>query len=319
MGHCYARISSYDPPVALPDLSVGRAFPGAEPPRRSSVVDSSGVSLTVHEWGEEHDPVIVLVHGGGDFARTFDVLAPKLAARGLRPVAWDHRGHGDSAFAHYYGWDADARDGCAVIRSLGAGPVAILGHSKGGMVATAIAGARPDLVSHLANLDGFPMRPDYPVGPHDEMIGFRMAEMHRWLDRRRRDALVRRAGTLTELATRRQENSRRLPLAWLEYLVAVGAREDDDGWRWKGDPAISQLLHNPVRLHWPLQQMPGLGMPVLAVLGLVRETRHMGSTPEDIAEFLPPQARLVPFEDSGHFVHIEHPDRVVDLVVELLA
>ena len=60
------------------------AFPGAVAPARAYRVDADGVGIAVYEWGSESDPVLMLVHGGADFARTFDVLAPKLAAAGWR-------------------------------------------------------------------------------------------------------------------------------------------------------------------------------------------------------------------------------------------
>jgi pimeloyl-ACP methyl ester carboxylesterase len=43
-----------------------------------------------------------------------------------------------------------------------------------------------------------------------------------------------------------------------------------------------------------------------------------GTQPEDVAHFLPPGGTLVPLEDSGHFVHIEHPRKVADLVLDFI-
>ena len=40
-------------------------------------------AIAVHEWGAAGDPPLFLVHGGLDFARTFEVFAPKLAAARL--------------------------------------------------------------------------------------------------------------------------------------------------------------------------------------------------------------------------------------------
>ena len=74
-----------------------RTFPGARRPDRKYRHLADGVEVAVYEWGAESDPVLFLVHGGSDFAGTFDVFAPLLAAGGWRVVAWDHRGHGDSA------------------------------------------------------------------------------------------------------------------------------------------------------------------------------------------------------------------------------
>ena len=54
------------------------------------------------------------------------------------------------------------------------------------------------------------------------------------------------------------------------------------------------------------------------VLGLVEEEMGWGTRPESVEPFLPRGAKLVAFEDSGHFVHIEHPRRVADLVLDFL-
>jgi pimeloyl-ACP methyl ester carboxylesterase len=38
-----------------------------------------------------------------------------------------------------------------------------------------------------------------------------------------------------------------------------------------------------------------------------------------VKDYLPPGARFVPLDDTGHFVHIEKPEVVADLVLEFLA
>ena len=68
-------------------------FPGARAPERTRSVDARGVKIAVYEWGEASAPPLLLLHGGFDFARTFDVFAPLLAAGGWRVVSWDQRGH----------------------------------------------------------------------------------------------------------------------------------------------------------------------------------------------------------------------------------
>ena len=76
-------------------------------------------------------PVLVMVHGGADFSRTFDVFAPLFAAAGWRVVAWDHRSHGDSDHTHLYSFEADLRDATRVLDAVAPRrPVAVLGHSK---------------------------------------------------------------------------------------------------------------------------------------------------------------------------------------------
>jgi len=62
-----------------------------------------------------------------------------------------------------------------------------------------------------------------------------------------------------------------------------------------------------------------LGMPVLCLLGLEPEVMGWGTREDDIEPNLPPDGRLVAVEGLGHFLHIEDPRTVADLVVEHLA
>ena len=103
-------------------------FPGAEHPAREYDLTANGVRIAVHEWGEEDAPPLLLVHGGFDFARTYDGFAPRLAAGGWRVVGWDQRGHGDSEHAQLYSWDADVRDALTVFDHVaGRRPVPVVG------------------------------------------------------------------------------------------------------------------------------------------------------------------------------------------------
>ena len=110
----------------------------------------------------------------------------------------------------------------------------------------------------------------------------------------------------------------RLSKDWLRYLVSVGAREDPDGWRWKIDPALRMGGFGPWRPEWGLSRLPGLGSPMLAIMGLQPEMMGWGSRPEEVEEWLPPASRVVAMDDVGHFVHIEQPDRVAKVVLQFL-
>ena len=89
-------------------------YPLARAPDRQHTINSSGIKLAIHEWGDIDAPPLLLVHGAFDFARTFDVFAPLLADAGYRVVCYDQRGHGDSDHAALYSWVADERDMLAV-------------------------------------------------------------------------------------------------------------------------------------------------------------------------------------------------------------
>jgi pimeloyl-ACP methyl ester carboxylesterase len=294
-------------------------YPGAVPPDRVSTVDSSGLRIAVHEWGAPDAPPIVLFHGGFDFSRTFDVFAPLLAAEGWRAVAWDARGHGDSEHAALYSWDADVRDALAVLDAVSEEAVVALGHSKGGGVAMQLADALPHRVRALINFDGLPSKQPVPdIADHDR-TRLLASELEGWLDHRRRAAgAVRRAGTLDDLAARRGAMNPRLTPEWLRYLASVGGRQDPDGWRWKLDPSMRFGGFGPWRPEWSMLRMRSLGMPFLGVLGLIPEPMGWGTRPEDVVPYLPDGARFEVYDDSGHFLHIEHPQRTAAVVREFL-
>jgi len=301
------------------------SYPGARRPDRRRTVDAGGLALTVWEWGEPDASPVLFAHGGFDFAGTFDTLAPRVADGGYRVVSWDQRGHGDSQHAHLYSWEADLRDAAAVLDSIGANggstaPVAVLGHSKGGAQMLQLADALPHRVSHIINLDGLPSARSWPDVPDHHRTRMLNGELSSWLDHRRGASdKVRRPGTVEELAHRRGQMNPRLDPAWLRYLVPIGAFGAPDGWRWKIDASMRMGGFGPWRPEWSMSRLPSLGMPVLCVLGLEIEVMGWGTRPEDVAPNLPPGARFVPLDGVGHFIHIEKPDVVADLVLDFLA
>ena len=150
------------------------------------------------------------------------------------------------------------RDALAVMDAITRAAAPVVGHSKGGGLMMQLADAHPHRVSHLVNLDGLPSKRHVPdVVDHDrsQMLA---KDLEGWLDHRRRAAAAsRKAGTLAELADRRGRMNPRLSTDWLRHLVTVGARRDEDGWRWKLDPSLRFGGFGPWRPEWSLLRMPG--------------------------------------------------------------
>ncbi|MCU0309898.1 MAG: alpha/beta hydrolase [Acidimicrobiales bacterium] len=297
-----------------------RSVPGARAPDRTRRLHGSGLDLALNEWGDPGDPLLALVHGGFDFSRTFDVFAPLLADAGWRVVAWDARGHGDSEHAHLYSWAADVRDHYAVLAELTDAPICVVGHSKGGGQMLDLLDARPGLARAFVNLDGLPSQHSAPDISDRERRRMRRADLEASLDRRvRRNELRRRPDTIEGLAGRRAPMNPRLSRAWLEYLVTVGARRDDDGWRWKIDPVLHLGGFGPWRPQWSMDHLAALPMPFLGVLsGVADDPMGWNSRRADVEPYLPPGGRLEFCDDIGHFLHIEQPRAMADLVLEFL-
>lgn len=307
------------PTDAVSSPPAGVSFPGARRPDRQRTVDASGLAIAVHEWGAEDDPPVLLAHGGFDFAGTFDVFAPMLADAGLRVVSWDHRGHGDSEHAYLYSWDADLRDAVAVLDSVSTSPVPIIGHSKGGALMLQLIEALPHRFTRLVNIDGMPSPRPHPDVASHERTKLMASEIAGWLDYRRSTVdLTRKPGTLDGLAERRGRMNPRLSQEWLRYLVTIGAREDADGWRWKIDPALRMGGFGPWRNSWSLERLAGMDIPMLGLLGLIPEAMGWGTNPDELRPYMPPLGELIAYPDAGHFVHIEKPREVADLVLDFL-
>ena len=295
-------------------------YPGAKRPDRHCIVSTSGVDIAVYEWGEPDAKPVLLAHGGSDFAGTYDVFAPMIAAGGWRVIAWDQRGHGDSGRADLYGWTADLRDLKAVFDHVGHDPVTAIGHSKGGELLCEFTEANPARIAKFVNLDGLPSRRPAPDIQDHERSQLKLEDITTWLNYRSKlHEYERRPGTLDEIVKRRQKMNPRLDPKWLTYIATIGAREDADGWRWKVDPAIRFGGFGPSRPYWGLYRMTGFSMPFLGVLGMIPEMMGWGSKPEEILPWLPQNGRLETLEETGHFVHIEQPRKVADLVLEFLA
>jgi pimeloyl-ACP methyl ester carboxylesterase len=295
------------------------AYNGARAPDRRRSVDAQGVRLAVYEWGDPNAPPLVLVHGGFDFARTFDVFAPLLADAGYRVVSWDHRGHGDSQHTHLYSWLADERDLLAVVDSVSRAPFPVVGHSKGGSLLVHIVEAMPHRFSRFVAIDGLPFRRPPPDVAERERRSSLQDEVSRWLDHRQKTAeLDRKPGTIDELARRRARMNPRLSLDWLRYLVQHGARKDADGYRWKIDPSLRMGGFGPWRSRWFTDRLPGFPIPLLAILATENEPMGWGVTPEDLSPYMPPSARMEVMRDAGHFIHIERPRETAALVLDFL-
>ncbi len=313
-------------PEELLDAHGEVPFPGAERPARRYDLNVGGLRLAVHEWGDADAPPMLMMHGGFDFARTFDGFAPRIAAGGWRVVAWDHRGHGESEHAALYSWDGDLRDAIAMFEHVtstsGDGsprPIPVVGHSKGGALMTQLADAQPFRFRCLVNMDGIPYKRNIPDVAEYERTTMLANDIAGWLDHRRAVATKeRRPDTLTGLARRRARMNPRLPERWLQRLVTTGGYRSDDGWRWRLDPSMRFGGFGPWRPEWTLWRMAGIPMPFLGILGAEMEEMGWGTPPDKVSGYLPLNGRCEVLDGVGHFVHIEQPDLVAEMVLDFV-
>ncbi|MFI6991723.1 alpha/beta fold hydrolase [Nonomuraea wenchangensis] len=101
----------------------------------------------VHD-GPRQAPPLLLIHGSGASGASWSPMVPELAGH-HHLIRVDLPGCGQSPPAPSHEVPDQAGRVAAVLDDLGLGPVAAVGHSSGGYVATALAEQRPDLVKSL--------------------------------------------------------------------------------------------------------------------------------------------------------------------------
>jgi pimeloyl-ACP methyl ester carboxylesterase len=117
----------------------------------SSILSLDDGDVYVCQDGPHDAPALLLIHGSASSSRSWDAMVPLLAGS-HRVVRIDLLGHGRSAKpaeARYAIPDQARRAGVA-LDLLGVQYATVVGHSSGGVVATALAEQRPDLVTALA-------------------------------------------------------------------------------------------------------------------------------------------------------------------------
>ncbi len=136
------------PPVPGPLPSIG-----GEPSFQRPGVTAAAVPLA---------PPVVLIHGSGGAINWWDELTPILAEQGRRVIAIDMLGYGGSDKpSSGYSIESQASLVAQVLTKLDVDRAAVVGHSLGGKVATALAETSPALVAGVAILD---MAPDSSYG-----------------------------------------------------------------------------------------------------------------------------------------------------------
>lgn len=274
--------------------------------------DAGAVSLAVHEWGGDGDPVL-LAHPTGFHGYVWRPVAERLVARGRRVYSFDFRGHGDSdAPDEDYSWLKFADDVLAVTRHLGlAGDPALLacGHSKGGASLLLGEAAAPGTYSRLWLYEPIVFPTDPPLAPQHD---FPLAT----IARKRRNEWPSKDAAFEAYASKPPMNV--MTEASLRAYVDYGLRDRGDGvYELKCAPEIESRVYSMGPNHDAWAKLPQIDVPVLVACG--EHSRDIGPPlAEKLAERLP-HGELQVFPGLGHFGPQEDPDAIVDSMLKFAA
>ena len=251
----------------------------------------TGVTLPYTEQGDQDGSVVLLLHAWAESRHAFSRVLPELPGT-LRVLVPDQRGHRDASKPPTgYALTDYIADVEAFLDALGVKAAVIAGSSSGGYVAQGFALAHPDRTRGLV-LIGAPRslqgRPSFA----DELEGLSDPVDRDWV-----------RGTLSWFRFQRP-----VPADYLEDRVEDGVRMPARVWR----DALDGLSRAT-----PPTEAGVISVPTLVIWG-ARDELLPADTGERLAAVIP-GAELRTYEDAGHVVLWEQPDRVAADIAEFAA
>jgi pimeloyl-ACP methyl ester carboxylesterase len=285
-------------------------------PSESICLPIRGVQYHCRCWGDPAHPRLFMLHGWMDVSASFQFLVDALA-EAWHVVAPDWRGFGLSGWgsAGSYWFPDYLADLDALLAHFSPdGQVNLIGHSMGGNVACLYAGARPERVAALVNLEGFGL-----VAADPQAAPRRYAK---WLLELPRDHRFRDYASFDALAARLIASNSRLTPERAAFLARHWGGEGADGKvRLRSDPR--HKIVNPVlyRLEEAEACWRNVTAPVLWVEGELTDTpRRLNLDEAGLAARRECFARLTyrRIPGAGHMLHHDQPEALAAIIEAFL-
>jgi esterase len=267
---------------------------------------ANGMRLHYLDWGGRGRRPMLLLHGGGLTAHTWDLVCLALRPR-FRCYALDLRGHGNSEWSPnlQYGLDAYAGDVEQVVKSLGLRDFILVGMSLGGLAALAYAARHSELLKLLVLVD---------VGPTVQPVGAK----------RIRDFILESdeldsVDDFVEQALR--FNPRRDPQLLRRSLRHNLHQLPNGKWTWKYDRRHRKQVEvdraDTTRRDELWSEVGNVGCPAVVVRG-ERSDVFTDDDAERFTEALP-NGRWIKVANAGHTVQGDNPKGLLEGLEPFLA
>jgi pimeloyl-ACP methyl ester carboxylesterase len=254
---------------------------------QATAVTTDGVSIHHESTGEGAD--VILIHGLTDSSHTWGPIVDMLAAT-YRVTTLDLRGHGRSGDSDDYQAVGMARDVAAVVGSLGITAPLVIGHSLGGIVATAYASSAPTRA--VINVDQ-----TLALGAFQE--GLQQVE-----------ALLRDPGSFPEIVA--------AIFGSMDGDVLSDATKADIAAHRRPSQAVVLGVWNEV-LTAPIPEIEAMMRDVTSTITAPYLSLQFVDGADTYGQWLRallPQAVVEQWPGLGHYGHRIHPERFVERVIE---
>ena len=290
-------------------MNSRRRLPGTPEPM-TFLPGAEGLRMAADCWGRDEDPLVLLLHGGGQTRHAWKGTGEALAKAGLRTCSLDARGHGDSDWSPdgEYEQDAMVADLVSVVEHLGDPRPVLVGASMGGGVALCAAGEGRIDVRAVVIVD---MAPRIEQAGAQRIVDFMGQKPNGF------ESLEEVADAIAAYQPHRQ---RPRVLDGLKKNVRL---DENNRMRWHWDPAwlgdrrrIGEIDARWERLQKAAERLAESRVPTLLVRGGLSDVL----SEEGAREFLEtcPHAEYVNVTDAAHMVAGDRNDLFTQAVAEFL-
>lgn len=248
------------------------------------------IDLPYVEQGDASGVPVLLIHGATDSWRAYEPVLPHLPDD-IRAIAVTQRGHGDAPKPDSgYAIDDFAADVIPLLDELGVGQVVLVGHSLGSLVASRVAIDHPERLAGLVLAGAF----GHPLGANpamEEVRPFTALE----------DPVPREVAHEFQSSTL----TRPLPDGMLDGFVAESLKVPAHVWR--------GIFGNIPQVDLS-DELGAITAPTLILQG--DADAFVTQSDSDMLLDAIPGSRLTVYENAGHAMHWEQPERFAADVVE---
>ena len=310
----YTQPPNNEPPIDSQKMTKSRKY---QPVRagRSQWLNVRDVRYHLLEWGNRDNPLLVMLHGWGDCAASFQFVVDELQ-RDWFVVAPDWRGFGRSHHRCDGYWFPDYLADLDVILDHYQRQSAfdLLGHSMGANIAGLYAGVFPDRVRSFVSVEGFGLTDGDPANAP--------ANYRRWIAQKRSLPVYSTYADFGGLAERIVRRAPAMTMDKAHYVAEHWAYRDDSGdIVLRADPA--HKMPNAV-LYRRAEAMACWAQVTARVLMIAGEGSELASAAQKLAQ---DDASSEPFADAetvvlagcGHMIHFEQAAMLAQAVETFLS
>ena len=282
---------------------------------RSRFVRIRDIDYHLREWGDADAPLLVMVHGWMDVSASFQFLVDALAKE-WHVVSPDWRGYGLTGWSTsgcYWLPDYVADLDALLERESPDAPVRLVAHSLGGNMALMYAGARPERIERLVNLEGLGMTGDAP-----EKAPKRLGK---WLAELRDPPTLAAYPSLDAVVARLRKTNPRLRADRARYLAEHWSAPTDDGRRRiLGDPAHKVVNPYLYRAEEADACWTAITAPVLWVMARDSDyAKRMDASPGYAGRVASiANVERLWIDDAGHMLHHDQPELLAAAIERFL-